>query len=112
MSDEINVAGIEAGMSPTDLGCEMILIFPLGKIRLGGGLLEPGRGRFHPTQVMQAAQRGSQIKQGLIRGWDYRADIEQPVNAVRERYDIDRVSQVEIPPPEEPNAHVPEARKA
>lgn len=112
-SGEINVAGIEAGMSPTDLGFEMmlevILLFHMGEDRIAGGLVEPGKGHFHPEQVMQAVQRGSQIKIDLIAGWDYWQDMEKPIEALRRRLGIDWVTEVEIPPPREHNAHVPEA---
>lgn len=112
-SGEINVAGIEAGMSPTDLGFEMllevILLFHMGESRIDGGLVEPGKGHFHPEQVMQAVRRGSQIKIDLIAGWDYWQDMEKPVEELRRRMGIDWVTQAEVPPPTEHNAHLREA---
>ncbi len=112
-SGEVNVAGIEAGMSPTDLGFEMllevILLFHMGEGRIDGGLVEPGKGHFHPEQVMQAVRRGFQIKVDLIAGLDYWQDMETPVEELRRRMGIDWVTQVEMPPPTEHNAHVPEA---
>ena len=109
-SGEVNLAGIEAGMSPTDLGFEMllevILLFHMGESRIAGGLVEPGRGHFHPEQVMQAVRRGFQLKTDLIGGWDYWQDMEETVESLRRRYGIDWVTGVEMRPPIENNAHV------
>lgn len=109
---EVNVAGIEAGMSPTDLGFEMllevILIFHMGEGRIDAGLVEPGKGHFHPHEVMQAVRRGFQVKADLISGWDYWKEMEDSVEDVRRRYGIDWVSDVEMRPPTENNAHIAE----
>ena len=75
---------------------------------IDAGLVEPGKGHFHPHEVMQAVRRGFQVKADLISGWDYWKEMEDSVEDVRRRYGIDWVSDVEMRPPTENNAHIAE----
>ena len=109
MTGEINVAGFEAGMSGTEFGWELlmevILDFHLGlKFTTVAGI-EEGRGHFHPEPVLHGYERGMACSVDLITQWDYGSVMDQPVEAIRQRYNITGVEGHHIPPPTELDAH-------
>lgn len=103
MAGEMDVAGMEAGMAKTPFGYELllevILDFHLGLPFTTMGLLKPGKGNFHPDSVMRGFEIGARMSIDLMSGWDWHADMDQPVPRLRERYGIEGVTGIEIPPP-------------
>ena len=103
MDGEMNVAAFQAGMSRSDYGWEMlmeiILDYHLGLKFTTAGLVEPGRGHFHPDAALASFERGLRCNLDLIADWDYWSVIDMPVDDLRERYNIDEVTTWRIPPP-------------
>ena len=112
MSGELDVAGMEAGMSDSPFGYELllevILDFHLGVAFTTAGLLDPGVGQFHPDSVMTGFERGAAMNLDLMVGWDWHAVMNEPVVELRERYGITGVDVVEMAPPVENDAHPPQ----
>ncbi len=109
MDGEIDIAAFQTGMSRSDYGwemlMEMILDYHLGLHFTTAGLVEPGRGHFHPDDVLLGYERGLRCNVDLIADWDYWAVMDQPVEALRRRYNIDGVAGHHIAPPKKDNAH-------
>lgn len=109
MKGEMDVAGMEAGMSKSEIGYEMllevILDFHLGIAFSTAGILEPDVGHFHPDSVLGGWELGSKMNVDLISGWDWRPVMGEQVTDLRERYGIEGVTVVEIPAPSENDAH-------
>jgi len=103
MDGEVNVAAFQAGMSRSEYGwemlMEMILDYHLGLHFTTAGLVQPGRGHFHPDDVLLGYERGLRCNTDLIADWDYWAVMGERVDALRERYGIDGVEGHHIPPP-------------
>ena len=103
MDGEVNIAAFQAAMSRTSYGwemlMEMILDYHLGLRFTTAGLVEPGRGHFHPDEVLRGYERGLRCKVDLIADWDYWAVMDEPVDELRDRYGIDGVTGHRIPPP-------------
>ena len=109
MDGEVNIAAFQAGMSRTEYGwemlMEMILDYHLGLHFTTAGFVEPGRGHFHPEEVLKGYERGLGCSVDLIADWDYWAVMDQPLAALRDRYGIDGVSGHRIEPPTQPHPH-------
>ncbi|MEM8606583.1 MAG: hypothetical protein AAGF92_05735 [Myxococcota bacterium] len=103
MDGEMNVAAFQAGMSRSDYGWEMlmeiILDYHLGLKFTTAGLVEPGRGHFHPEQALRGYERGLRCNVDLIADWDYWSVVDMPVDELRRRYNIDGVTTWRIPAP-------------
>ena len=105
---EINVAGFEAGMKKDQYGYEMImeviLDFQLG-IDFGVGLVGyvPKTGELDPDNLMLGIHRGLDCNVDIMGpDWDFWAVADQPVVALRERYDIQGVEPGVMEPPSHP----------
>lgn len=109
MPGEMDVAGMEAGMSASAFGyevlLEVILDFHMGIAFTTAGILEPDVGHFHPDSVMTGFERGAAMNIDLLIGWDWHAVMGETVADLRERYGIEGVTVVEMPPPVEHDAH-------
>lgn len=105
MRGEIDVAGMEAGMSNTPFGYELllevILDFHMGLAFTTAGLLEPGTGNFHPETVMQGFERGKKMNCDLLSDWDWRSAMDRQVKDLRADLGIQGVDIIELPPPTE-----------
>lgn len=113
MGGEMDVAGMEAGMSRTAIGYELLLEvmldFHLGIAFTTAGILEPDVGHFHPDSVMAGFELGSKMKIDLLTGWDWHAVMGERVTDLRDRYGIEGVDLIELPAPVANDAH-PEKR--
>lgn len=104
---EINVAGFEAGMGVSEFGYELllevILDFHLG-INFGVGLVGyvPKRGEMNPDEMMVGIRRGLDCNVDLIHRFDFWGVADEPVEALRDRYNIVGAGQVVLHPPERP----------
>lgn len=109
MKGEMDVAGMEAGMSKSAIGYELLLEvmldFHLGIAFTTAGILEPDVGHFHPDSVMAGYELGSKMNIDLISGWDWHAVMGEKVTDLRERYGIEEVTVIEMPAPVENDAH-------
>ncbi|MGB5809370.1 MAG: hypothetical protein WBG86_02495 [Polyangiales bacterium] len=103
MDGEVNIAAFQAGMSRSDYGwemlMEMILDYHLGLHFTTAGLVEPGKGHFHPDDTLEGFERGLRCNTDLIADWDYWAVVDRPVDELRIRYNIDGVSGWRVAPP-------------
>jgi len=103
MDGEVNIAAFQAGMSRSEYGwemlLEMILDYHQGLHFTTAGLVEPGRGHFHPDEVLLGYERGLRCNTDLISDWDYWGVMDEPVEGLRERYAIDGAVGHRIPPP-------------
>lgn len=112
MAGELDVAGMEAGMSSSGIGYELllevILDFHLGLTFTTAGLLDPGVGHFHPDTVMTGFERGSRMNIDLFVDWDWHAVMAETVEDLRERYGVTGVTVRELPAPTENDAHPPQ----
>ena len=103
MDGEMNIAAFQAGMSRSAYGWEMlmeiILDYHLGLRFTTAGLVEPGRGHFHPDAALAGYERGLRCNVDLIADWDYWSVIDVPLDELRRRYGIDGVTTWRIPPP-------------
>ena len=103
MDGEVNIAAFQAGMSRSDYGwemlLEMILDYHQGLHFTTAGLVEAGRGHFHPDEVLLGYERGVRCNTDLISDWDYWGVMDQSVESLRERYSIEGVTGHHIPPP-------------
>ncbi len=109
MDGEVNVAAFQSGMSQSEYGwemlMEMILDYHQGLHFTTAGLVEPGRGHFHPDDVLHGYERGLRCKVDLISDWDYWAVMAEPVEALRALYGIDGVTGHRIAAPTQGDAH-------
>lgn len=112
MKGEMDVAGMEAGMSNSGIGYELllevILDFHLGIAFTTAGLLEPGVGHFHPDSVMAGFELGSKMNVDLLAGWDWHGVMGEDVADLRARYGIEGATVIEMSPPVENDAHPPQ----
>lgn len=103
MDGEVNIAAFQAGMSRSEYGwemlLEMILDYHQGLHFTTAGLVEAGRGHFHPDEVLRGYERGCRCNTDLISDWDYWSVMREPVAGLRERYGIDGVEGHRIPAP-------------
>lgn len=109
MKGELDVAGMEAGMSDSAIGYELllevILDFHMGIAFTTAGILEPDVGHFDPDSVMTGFERGSRMNIDLIVGWDWHSVMGEMVTDLRERYGIEGATVIEMPAPVEHDAH-------
>lgn len=112
MKGELDVAGMEAGMSDSSFGYEMllevILDFHLGIAFTTAGILEPAVGQFDPEGVMTGFERGARMNTDLMVGWDWHAVMGEKVTDLRERYGVVGATVIEMPAPVENDAHPPQ----
>lgn len=90
---EITLGGFEAGMSQSEFGFELllevILDFHLGVEMMTMGVVEVTRDRLNPRALMRAYGRGRQMPVDLLDpDWDFAAVWEQPIEALRQRYEV------------------------
>ena len=103
MDGEVEVGAFEAGMVQKPIGWEMlldaILDFHCGIAFTTANAIEPGRGHFHPERALAAYERGSGCNANLLFDWDWWSVLDEPVDALRERYGIRAAGGAEIPTP-------------
>jgi hypothetical protein len=109
MSGELEVAGMEAGMSKSAFGYELllevVLDFHMGLAFTTAGIVDPGVGHFHPDGVLTGFERGAAMNADLLVDWDWHAVMGEQVTDLRERYGILGATVVELPRPTEHDAH-------
>ncbi len=91
MEGEITVAGLEAGMSNSEFGFELllevILDFHMGLTFTTMGVLEAGVNHLKPKALMEAYARGLQMPFDLLDSdWDFQTVLEQPIPKLRQQY--------------------------
>ncbi|MEL6231095.1 MAG: hypothetical protein AAFR24_14380 [Cyanobacteria bacterium J06627_3] len=91
MEGEITVAGLEAGMSNSEFGFELllevILDFHMGLTFTTMGVLEAGVNHLKPKALMEAYARGLQMPFDLLDSdWDFQTVLEQPIPQLRQQY--------------------------
>lgn len=115
MAGEMNVAGFEAGMRGDDFGWELlmevILDFHCGLAFSTAGIVEPGRGNFHPDEVARGFELGAAVTTDLLTQWDYWPDLRRSVDELRARFNVRGVSVHHMPAPTVANAHPPAPQK-
>ncbi|MEO0868438.1 MAG: hypothetical protein AAFY17_08305 [Cyanobacteria bacterium J06642_11] len=93
MAGEITVAGFEAGMSNSEFGFELllevILDFHMGLKFTTMGILEAGVNHLQPKALMAAYAKGLQMSFDLLDpGWDFKATLNQPIDQLRQQYQL------------------------
>ena len=87
---EMQVAAFTAGFRKREQSLS-IMLFVLCQFDLGVPMVpvaEPELGFFEPEAFMKALRRGAEMNLDLFDGWDYWAVVDQPLEVLRERYNI------------------------
>ncbi|NEQ51174.1 MAG: hypothetical protein F6K11_13730 [Leptolyngbya sp. SIO3F4] len=101
MEGEITVAGLEAGMSNSEFGFELllevILDFHMGLKFTTMGVLETGLNQLKPQALMEAYARGLQMPFDLLDpAWNFKAVLEQPIPTLRQLYRLQSQSPLSL----------------
>ena len=103
MAGEIAVSAVECGMARSDVGWEMItevlLDFHLGIAWTLPNGIQPGTMNFDPDLFSEALAIGAKINTDIIHDWNYWDDIKTPISELRQRFNIQGVSIIDMPAP-------------
>lgn len=103
MRGEIAVAGVECGMIGKEIGWEMVtevlIDFHLGIAWTLPSGIKPGTNNFDPDLFSEGLAIGSKMNTDLIHDWYYWDDVKTPIVDLRERFNIQGVSIIDMPSP-------------